>query len=151
VAPYIRKKLALTSATNGGRSVGIVLSWTQATAFSVFGLKAVRVYTAGNVVYKLVLLSHPEHTTSSSSSSSAVGTATGCGLDDRGTRVRIPAESRIFTSPNRPGRLLGPPSLLSNAFLSLVVRWPERQVDHSPSTSAGSTHPLPQTSSWRND
>jgi hypothetical protein len=29
------QKLALTSPTSGGRSVGIVLSWTQATDFSL--------------------------------------------------------------------------------------------------------------------
>jgi hypothetical protein len=34
VAPYIRKKLALTSPTSGGRSVSIVRSRTQATEFS---------------------------------------------------------------------------------------------------------------------
>jgi hypothetical protein len=34
VAPSIRKKLALTSPTSGGRSVGIVRSRTQAMEFS---------------------------------------------------------------------------------------------------------------------
>jgi hypothetical protein len=34
VAPSIRKRLALTSPTKGGRSVGIVRSRTQATEFS---------------------------------------------------------------------------------------------------------------------
>jgi hypothetical protein len=33
VIPYIRKKLALTSPTTGGRSVGIVRSQTKATEF----------------------------------------------------------------------------------------------------------------------
>jgi hypothetical protein len=33
VAPSIRKKLALTSPTSGGRLVGIVRSRTQATLF----------------------------------------------------------------------------------------------------------------------
>jgi hypothetical protein len=36
VAPSIRKKLALTLQTSGGRSVGIVRSRTQATEFSFF-------------------------------------------------------------------------------------------------------------------
>jgi hypothetical protein len=35
VAPSISKKLALTSPTSGGRSVGIVCSRTQATEFSL--------------------------------------------------------------------------------------------------------------------
>jgi hypothetical protein len=34
VAPYIRKKLVITSPTSGGRSVGIVRSRTQTTEFS---------------------------------------------------------------------------------------------------------------------
>jgi hypothetical protein len=33
VAPSIRKKLALTSLTSGGRSVGIVHLWTEAMEF----------------------------------------------------------------------------------------------------------------------
>jgi hypothetical protein len=35
VAPSIRKKLAITSPTSGGRSAGIVRSRTQATEFSL--------------------------------------------------------------------------------------------------------------------
>jgi hypothetical protein len=45
---------------------------------------------------------------------SAVGIATGYRLDDRGVGVRVPVASRIFSSPRRPDRLWGPPSLLSN-------------------------------------
>ena len=36
INPSIRKKLALTSPTGGGRSVGIVRSRTKATEFLVF-------------------------------------------------------------------------------------------------------------------
>jgi hypothetical protein len=45
---------------------------------------------------------------------SAVGIATGYGLDDLGVGVRIPIRARIFTSPCRPDRLWGPPNLLPN-------------------------------------
>jgi hypothetical protein len=38
VATSIRKKLAITSPTSGGRSVGIVHSRTQTMEFSYFGL-----------------------------------------------------------------------------------------------------------------
>jgi hypothetical protein len=48
-----------------------------------------------------------------------VGIATGYGLDDRGAGVRIPVGSGIFSSPHRPDRLCGPPSLLSNGYRGL--------------------------------
>jgi len=35
VTPLYPQKLALTSPTGGGRSVGIVRSWTKATEFSL--------------------------------------------------------------------------------------------------------------------
>jgi hypothetical protein len=47
---------------------------------------------------------------------SSVGTATGYGLDDRGIGVGVPVGSRIFSSPRRPDRLWGPPSLLPNGY-----------------------------------
>jgi hypothetical protein len=45
--------------------------------------------------------------------------ATGYGLDDRGIGVRVPVGSRVFSSPCRPDRLWGPPSLLSNGYQRL--------------------------------
>jgi hypothetical protein len=47
---------------------------------------------------------------------SAVGIATGYGLDDQGVRVRVPVGSRIFSSLRRPDRLWDPPNLLSNGY-----------------------------------
>jgi hypothetical protein len=70
---------------------------------------------------------------SSKSRDSAVGIATGYGLDDRGIGVRVPVGATIFTSPYRLDWLWGPPSLLSN---SLEVRRPRCEADHSPATSA---------------
>jgi hypothetical protein len=37
-------------------------------------------------------------------------------LKDRGFRVRVPVESRIFTFPQRPDLLWGPPNLLFNGY-----------------------------------
>jgi hypothetical protein len=45
-----------------------------------------------------------------------VGIATGYGLHGRGVGVRVPVGSRIITSPSRPDRLWGPPSLLFNGY-----------------------------------
>jgi hypothetical protein len=50
---------------------------------------------------------------------SSVGIATGYGLGDRGVGVRVPGGSRIFSSPRRPDRFWGPPSLLSNGYRGL--------------------------------
>jgi hypothetical protein len=48
---------------------------------------------------------------------SSVGIALGYRLDDRGSRVRFPGRSwEVFSSPPRPERLWGPPSLLSNGY-----------------------------------
>jgi hypothetical protein len=54
---------------------------------------------------------------------SAVGIATGYGLDDLGVGVRVPVGSRIFCSPHLPNRLWGPPSLLSNGYRWLFPQW----------------------------
>jgi hypothetical protein len=45
----------------------------------------------------------------------AVGIATGYGLDDNGVGIWVPVEVRIFTSP-RPDWLWGPASLLFNGY-----------------------------------
>jgi hypothetical protein len=58
----------------------------------------------------------------SRSRDSAVGIATGYGLDDRGVGVRSPVGVRIFSSPRRPDRFWGPPSLLSNGYRVLFPR-----------------------------
>jgi hypothetical protein len=47
---------------------------------------------------------------------SAVGIATGYGLDDRGDGVRVPVGSRFLSSPRRPDRLWGQHTLLSNGY-----------------------------------
>jgi hypothetical protein len=49
---------------------------------------------------------------------SAVGIATGCGLDDRRVGIRVPVGSRIISSPRLRDRLWGPPCLLSNGQLA---------------------------------
>jgi hypothetical protein len=78
-------------------------------------------------------------TSSERSRDSAVGIATGYGLDDRGVGVRVPLGSRIFSAPCRPDRLWGPPNLLYNEYRALYPRGVKRQgreADHSPPTSA---------------
>jgi hypothetical protein len=50
---------------------------------------------------------------------SAVGIATGYGLDDWEVEVRVLVGSRILTSPCRPDQLWGPPNLLYNGYWGL--------------------------------
>jgi hypothetical protein len=50
---------------------------------------------------------------------SAVGKATGYGLDDWEVGVRVPVGSIIITSPYRPDRLWVPPNLLYNGYRKL--------------------------------
>jgi hypothetical protein len=73
-----------------------------------------------------------------SSRDSAVGIATGYGLNDRGVRVPVSLGSRIFSSPRRLDRLWGPPNLLSNGYGGSFpgVKQPVSETDHSPPTSA---------------
>jgi hypothetical protein len=65
---------------------------------------------------------------------SAVGIATGYGLDDGGTRVWVPVRSRIFTSPYRPYRLPGPtqsPVPWVPGALAQGVKWQWPESDHT--------------------
>jgi hypothetical protein len=68
-----------------------------------------------------------------SSRDSAVGIATGCGLDDGGVGVRVPVGSGIFSSQRSPDRLWGPPSILPNVYWVLC---PLGEADHSPPNCA---------------
>jgi hypothetical protein len=53
-------------------------------------------------------------------------------------RSSSPGRVRIFSSPYRPDRLLGPPSLLTNGYRGLFpgVKGQGHEADHSPSASA---------------
>jgi hypothetical protein len=63
---------------------------------------------------------------------SAVGIATGYGLDDREVGVRVPVGSGIFSTG--PDQLWGPPNFLCNG--SWVVKRPRREADVSPPTTS---------------
>jgi hypothetical protein len=70
---------------------------------------------------------------------SIIGIATSYGLDDLGVAVRVPVGSRIFSYPksSRPApRSTHPPIQWVLGDLSLGVKRPGREVDHSPPTSA---------------
>jgi hypothetical protein len=88
---------------------------------------------------------------------SAVGIATGYGLADRGVGFRVSVGSRIFSTSSRP--VFGPtqpPIQWALGAVSLGVKRPGREADHSPPTSAevmkkrGSINPLPHMPSWCN-
>jgi hypothetical protein len=69
-----------------------------------------------------ILFGNVSFKTLHSNRDSSVGIATGYKLGDGGVGVRVPVGSRIFSSPRRPDRLLGPPSLLSNGYLGFFPR-----------------------------
>jgi hypothetical protein len=53
---------------------------------------------------------------------SAVGIATDYKLKNREVGVRVPVRSKVFSSPRRPDRLWGSPSLLCNGYRVLFPR-----------------------------
>jgi hypothetical protein len=67
---------------------------------------------------------------------SSVGIATGCGLDGQSS---IPESwTRFFSTSQGPDRFWDAPSRLPNDYrgVSPGIKQPEREADHSPSTSA---------------
>jgi hypothetical protein len=75
------------------------------------------------------------------------------GLDGRGVGVRVPVGSRIFSSPRRPDRFWGPPSLLSIGYRGSFAGVKRPGLTTHPqlvprSRIRGSIHPLPHTPSW---
>jgi hypothetical protein len=83
--------------------------WLRVSLFSVESRHAV----FGMAVYIYISMAWIR------SRDSSVGIATGYGLDDRGVGVRVPVGEIILSSPRRPDRLWGPPSLLSNGYRGL--------------------------------
>jgi hypothetical protein len=70
---------------------------------------------------------------------SSVGTATGYGLDDRGSRVRFRRRLGIFLFTTASRQALGPtqpPIQCISGTLSLGVKLRGREADHSPPPSA---------------
>jgi hypothetical protein len=65
------------------------------------------------------------------SSDSAVGIATNYGLDDRGVGIRVPVGSRIFSTSSRPALGSAQPIQWVPGALSLGVKRPGREADHS--------------------
>jgi hypothetical protein len=53
------------------------------------------------------------------SQDNVAGIVTGYGLDNQGVGVQVTVGSRIFSFPQRPDQLWGPPSLLANGYRGL--------------------------------
>jgi hypothetical protein len=56
------------------------------------------------------------------SRNSAVGMATGYGLNGRGVGVQVPVGARFVSSERRPGWFCDPPSRISNGYRGLFPR-----------------------------
>jgi hypothetical protein len=69
---------------------------------------------------------------------SSVGIGLGCGLDDRGSRVRFPVGAGNFSFHHRVQTLAPtqPPIQWVPGALSLRVKRPAREADHLPPSSA---------------
>jgi hypothetical protein len=70
---------------------------------------------------------------------SSVGIALSYGMDDRGSRVRLPAGLEIFIFTTVSRTALGPtqpPIQWVLGAISLRVKRPDREADHSPPSSA---------------
>jgi hypothetical protein len=80
-----------------------------------------KMYNCPHLVSQDFIASAPPPPETLWSLDSSVGIATGYGLDDRGVGVRVPVESRIFSS-TRPDRPWGSPNLLSNGYWGLFPR-----------------------------
>jgi hypothetical protein len=85
---------------------------------------------------------------------SSVGIALGYGLEDRGSRVRFPARAGNFSLLRTALGPTQPPIQWVPGALSLGVKRPGREADHSPPSSAEVREcvelpPLPNTPSWR--
>jgi hypothetical protein len=91
------------------------------------------------------------------SQDSAVGIATGYGLESRRVGVKVPVRAKFFSSLRRPDLFCGPPSLLFDAYRGLFPRGLSdrcmKLTTHLQlvprSRIRGSIHPLPHTSSCR--
>jgi hypothetical protein len=112
--------------TLGWRDCNVTLSTYQCSGeikFACVGLYSLSSMSSGTTLLEISRKT-PKHTENAAlslqilarSRNSAVGTATGMKLDDRGVEIRVPVGSRIFICPCRPDRLLGRHSFLSKRY-----------------------------------
>jgi hypothetical protein len=66
---------------------------------------------------------------------SSASVVTGYGLDGRGVGVRVPVGAGFISALHSVDSFRGPSGLLSNWAISLGVKRPGRETDHSPPTS----------------
>jgi hypothetical protein len=137
---------------------GVLSSGQKTVVLTLHGIvfkitRIIETYIYNNSYSRHVVIFHfPLIPVETGSWYSAVGIATGYGLDDRAVGVRVSVGSRIFSSPCRPDRLWGPPSLLYNGYRRLFLRGVKltTHLQLVPrSRKCGSIPPLPHMPSWR--
>ena len=125
VTPLYPQKLALTSSTGGGHSVGIVRSRTKATEFSFSLVLCVRIGT----LHVSFLISHVRIR----GPGSVVAIATGYGLDGPGI---VSQWERDFPHLSRPDLETTQPPVNGYRVFPGGEERPEREADPSPPSSA---------------
>jgi hypothetical protein len=66
----------------------------------------------------------------------SIGIGSDYGLNDEWVGVRVPVQTRLFSSPQLPDLHWGPPSPLSHESRGGGVKRPVGEADHSPPASA---------------
>jgi hypothetical protein len=117
-----------------------------------------KVYDITVLVYRRLVLGLKTAQATKQSHNSSVGIALRYGLDDRGSRVRFPAEAGNLSLHHRVQNGSGPHPAsypMGTKDPSLGVKRPGREADHSPPSSSGVKEWVklylrsPNTPSWR--
>jgi hypothetical protein len=132
---YLNLKCTSTCAAEYGRSKHMGIAWKEMPTNNWIetlwvDTPAMETEVSTTLIWKSDILYHPEPVSDSSTLAYYFPKV-----------LQLPTGAMLgfFSSPPRPDRLWGPPSLLSSGYQGLflrVVKRPGREADHSPPSSA---------------